>query len=201
MGSALASVTQLASFMQLPLTSTDPTATLMLSIASDMVRDYLGQQLDPATGDVVLLDPINGAFVVLPELPVTTVTLLEILDTTQSPPVWTTVDPSLYTVSLTLGIIAGTPGCGVFWPSTPGSWRITYSHGYAFGDTPPQGFPTLSNSIIGVVLGVAARAYSSPASIEQERIGGYQVKYAVEAAGFSALELVTLNRYRDVSIS
>lgn len=197
----LATVQQLASFMQLPLASDDPTATLMLQIASDMVRDYLKQQLDAVQNDVVVLDPINAAYVVLPELPVADVTLLEILDTTQDPAVWTTVDPSQYTVSLNLGIIAGLPGCGVFWPPTPGSWRVTYSHGYGTGDTPPAGFPVLSNSLVGVVLGVAARAYSSPASIEQERIGGYQVKYAVEAAGFSALELVTLNRDKEMSIS
>lgn len=201
MGSLLATVDQMAAFMQLTLTSSDPTATLYLEIASDMVRDKLKQQLDAVAADVVMLDPINGGFVVLPELPVATVTLLEILDTTQSPAVWTTVDPSLYTVSQRLGIIAGLPGCGVFWPSIPQSWRVTYSHGYGVGVNPLPGFPVLPNSLVGVVLGVAARAYSSPASIESERIGGYQVKYAVEADGFSSLEMATLNSYRDANIS
>jgi len=189
--SPLASVTQLASFMQLPLASDDPTATLLLDIASGMVRDYLKQQLDPVTDDVVVLDPINGAYVMLPELPVADVTMLETLDTSQSPAVWTTVDPSTYTVSLNLGIIAGLPGCGIFWPSVPASWRVTYSHG----------FNPVPSSLVGVVLGVAARAYSSPAGIEQERVGGYQVKYAVEAAGFSAIEMITLNRYKVGTIS
>lgn len=197
----LATVQQLASFMQLSLASDDPTATLMLQIASDMVRDELKQDLDAVPNDVVVLDPINAAYVVLPELPVADVTLLEILDTTQTPAVWTTVDPSLYTVSLRLGVIAGLPGCGVFWPPTPGSWRVTYSHGYGVGTTPLPGFPVLPNSLLGVVLGVAARAYSSPASIEQERIGGYQVKYAVEADGFSPLESKTLANYKDAHIS
>jgi hypothetical protein len=156
-----------------------------------MVRDYLKQQLDLVPDDVVILDPINGAYVMLPELPIASVSLLEYLDASVSPPVWTTADPSTYTVSARLGIIAGLPGCGVFWPSTPASWRVTYSHG----------FDPVPSSLVGVVLGVAARAYSSPAGIEQERFGGYQVKYAVEAAGFSAIELVTLNRYKVGTIS
>lgn len=190
-GTSLASVAQLAAFLQLPLADDDASASLMLDIASGMVRDYLKQQVDYVVDDVVELDPINGAYIQLPEMPVASVTLLEILDATVTPAVWTTADPSTYTVSTRLGIIAGLPGCGVYWPSQPGTWRVTYTHG----------FETVPDSLLGVVLGVAARAYSSPASIEQERIGGYQVKYAVESAGFSALELKTLNRYKDASIA
>lgn len=189
---ALATVDQLAAFMQLPsLASDDPTATLLLDIASDMVRDKLKQQLDATTDDVVELDPINGATIRLPELPVTNVTLVEYLDSTVTPAVWTTADPSTYTVSRKTGMITVKPWSGVCWPTDPESWRVTYTHG----------FTTLPSSLLGVVLGVAARAYASPASIEQERLGGYQVKYAVEAAGFSALELQTLNTYRDQVIS
>jgi hypothetical protein len=189
MGAALATVDQLASFMQLPLTSADPTATLLLQIASGMVRDDLKQQLDPVTDDIVELDPINGTTVRLPELPVTDVTLVEYLDSTVTPAVWTTADPSTYTVSRKTGFVTVKPWTGVCWPTDPESWRVTYSHGFA----------ELPDSLLGVVLGVAARAYSSPASIELERLGGYQVKYAVEAEGFSALELKTLNRYKDTA--
>lgn len=187
----LATVDQLALWLQLPLASDDPTATLYLEAASGLVTEYLEQQLTQTLADVVVLDPINGAYVFLPERPVTAVTLLEILDSTQSPPVWTTADPSTYEVSLRLGAIAGLPGCGVYWPSAPGTWRVTYDHGYE----------TIPSSLVSVVLGVAARAYSSPASIEQERLGGYQVKYAVEASGFSALELVALNKHKETTIS
>lgn len=186
MGAALATGDQLGSFMQLPLTSADPTATLLLEIASDMVRDFLKQQLDQVTADVVVLDPINGATVKLPELPVASVDLVEYLDDTVTPPVWTTADPSTYTVARSTGIVAAKPWTGICWPDEPESWRVTYTHG----------FNPLPSSLLGVVLGVAARAYSSPAGIELERVGGYQVKYAVEAAGFSAIELITLNRYK-----
>ncbi|NNC10692.1 hypothetical protein HII28_02165 [Planctomonas sp. JC2975] len=195
----LANVEQLGAYMQTTLASGDPSAILYLQIASGMVRDALQQALDAIQDDIVTLDPINGAYIVLPELPVVSVTQLEIFDATQG--TWTTVDPSLYTVSTRLGIIAGRPGCGVFWPPSPGSWRVTYSHGFVTDSTPIDGFAQLPSSILGVVLGVAARAYSSPVSIESERIGGYQVKYAMEADGFSAIEAKTLAKYKDATIS
>lgn len=189
MAGSLATVAQLASYLQVTLADDDPTGTLMLSIASGMVRDYLHQALDSVLADVVVLDPINGAYVVLPELPVTGFNQLELLD--EDGVTWNVADPTTYTVSTRLGMIAGQPGCGVFWPSLPGTWRVTYSHGFA----------TLPDSLLGVVLGVAARACNSPAAIDLERIGAYQVKYAVEADGFSAIELSTLNSYRDTLIS
>lgn len=184
--SPLATVDQLASYLQQPLATNDPSATLMLEIASGMVRDELEQDLSFLAGDVVTLDPINGGFVFLPQMPVAQVSLVEYLDTSQTPAVWTTADPSLYTVSTRLGIIAALPDTDVIWPSIPNSWRVTYDHGY---DTIPDG-------LVGVCLGVAARIYSTPAGAESERIGGYQVKYAMQADGFSPLEMVVLDRYR-----
>lgn len=187
----LATVAQLAAFLPLPLADDDPTASLMLDIASGMVRDHLAAQgyaVDLATDDVVYVDPINGAYLLLDGLPIATVSLVETYDdTTVTPGVWSTADPSTYTVSRRLGMIAGKPGIGVQWPSDPESWRVTYTHG----------FEVLPKTILGVVLGVAARAYSSPASIESERIGGYQVKYAMEADGFSPIELAAMARYKN----
>lgn len=177
----LATVQQLAAFLQTTIDDTDASATLYLQIASDMVRDYLQQQLDFTADDPFLADPIGGAYVVLPELPVTDVSLVEVF----ADAAWSTVDPVNYTVSKRLGIVAGRPGCGVFWPSDPESWRVTYSHGFA--DIP--------ESIVGAVLGVAARAYATPVGVDSERIGGYNVKYAMQASGFSPIEQAGLNRY------
>ena len=84
-----------------------------------------------------------------------------------------------------LGMISIDRGALATWPTLPETARVTYSHGYA----------TIPDSIIGVVLGVAGRSYVSPLSVESERIGGYQVKYAMESGGFSALEKAALNRY------
>lgn len=177
----LATPTQLGFYLQETVAEDDPSALLYLDIASGMVRDYLQLILDPVADEVVALDPIDGSYVFLPELPVTSVSLLETFDGTT----WSTVDPANYTVSTRLGIIAGLPNQGVLWPSKPGTWRVTYSHGYA----------TLPSSILGVVLGVAARAYSTPAGVDLERIGGYQAKYSMEADGFSPIEKKALARY------
>ncbi len=182
----LATVDQLASYLQQPLASGDPSATLMLSIASAMVRDYLQQEILAVAGDVALLDPINGAYVVLPEAPVTAVSLVETYDATLATPGWVTMDPTSYTVSKRLGMIAALPQTGVIWPTDPETWRVTYDHG----------FSACPDGLAGVVLGVAARTYSTPAGAESERIGGYQVKYAMQADGFNPLEKVVLERYR-----
>lgn len=184
----LASVSQLGAYIQQTLADDDPSALLMLEIASGMVRDFLdNMQLTYVGEDVVTLDPINGSFVLLPELPVGQVTLVEIL----TAGTWTTLDPSAYTVSRSLGMLAGLPGCGINWPTTPESWRVTYSHGYQ----------TIPSGLVGIVVGVAARAYSSPAGVDSERIGGYQVKYAMEADGFTGLERKALARYRRPAVA
>jgi len=178
---SLATPAMLGAFMQQPLAADDATALLMLDIASGMARDYLHAQLDAVANDVVLLDPINGAYVLLPELPVTAITLLETFDGT----VWTTVLPAMYSASKALGMIAAKPATGLQWPGDPESWRVTYSHGFA----------TIPSTIVGMVLGSAARAYSSPAGVDMEKIGGYTVKYSMETGGFTAAEQKAVARY------
>jgi hypothetical protein len=176
----LAAVDQLAAFLQQPLESNAPDALLYLDLASNMVRDFLQQELDYTVDDVVLLDPV-GTTVFLPELPVASVSLLE----TFNAGAWTAADPASYTVNARTGVVSALPYSGVTWPGAPASWRVTYTHGFSV--IPP--------AIIGVVLGVAARMYASPVSVDSERIGGYQVKYSSLDEGFSAIEKAALGRY------
>ena len=181
---ALATPAQLGSLLKETIADADASALLILDIASGMVRDFLQQQLDAVTADVALLDPVNGSngvLILLPELPVTAVTLVETFDGT----VWTTADPLTYSVSKRLGIISVLPYTGVQWPYLPETWRVTYSHGYT----------VIPMTIVGKVVGVAARAYASPAGVDMERIGGYQVKYSMETGGFTPSEEKALARY------
>ena len=182
---SLATPAQLGAFLQQPLTDTDATALLLLDIASGMVRDFLQAKLDLVTNEVVILDPVNGVYLFLPELPVISVTLLETFDATLAVPAWVMADPLTYMVSTRMGVIAAIPNTGVKWPSAPGTWRVTYTHGFA----------TIPMTIVGTVLGAAARAYSSPAGVDMERIGGYQVKYSMETGGFTPSEKKALGRY------
>jgi len=177
---SLATAAQFAIFMKEPVASDDPTVLLLLSIAEAMVRDALGQFISFLPGDVVLLDPINGAGF-LPELPVKKVQRVEVCNAG----IWSDADPSTFALSRRTGVITALSGSTV-WPTGPESWRVTYDHGY---DPVPI-------TLTSVVLGVAARAFVSPVGIDSERLGGYQVKYQVEAAGFSPLEQVALDAYR-----
>jgi hypothetical protein len=181
MSASLATVSQLSAYLQQPLADNDPSGALMLQIASGMVRDYLHSTLDYVQNDVVVCDPIDGSYVLLNELPIESVSKLETFDGTT----WTIMAPSSYTVSTRIGMISGLPGLGITWPTKPGTWRVTYTHG----------FQTIPDTIQGVVLGVAARNYSSPASISSESLGGYSVKYEKQADGFTPLEKLALNRY------
>lgn len=176
----LATVEQLAAFSQLQIQPDDTSAQIKLSAASGMVRDFLQQEITAVSGDVVVLDPNEDGSVYLPELPVKQVSLLEI-DTGAG---FTPVDPVYFRVSNRTGQVFGIWGRGITWPLDPGTWRVTYDHGF---DEVPIG-------LVGVVLGVAGRDYASSIGIDQERIGGYQVNYSAD--GFNPLELETLNRYR-----
>ena len=181
---ALATPAQLGAILKETIDPADASALLILEIASGMVRDHLelnSWSLDAVTADVVLLDPINGQSAFLP-LPVTAVTLLETFDGT----VWTTADPTTYTVSKRLGIISALPWTGVTWPYLPETWRVTYNHGFA----------VLPSSILGVVLGVAARAWANPGgTVASETFGPHMVKFAMEVGGFSPIEAKALARY------
>ena len=183
---ALATPAQLGAILKETIDPADASALLILDIASGMVRDYLQQEVTAVAADVALMDPINGFVVVLDELPVTAVTLVETFDNTVTPGVWTTADPTTYSVSKRTGVITALPWKGVTWPALPETWRVTYNHGFA----------VVPMSIVGVVLGVAAREWSNPGSVvDMERIGGYQVKLHMEANGYTPLEEKALARY------
>lgn len=188
---SFATVQDLAAQMQITLEDTDPSAILQLATATGKMQDFMGQQIVQTLGDVVELGPINGAFVLLPELPVTAVSLVETFtpDPVTGVLTWTTADPTTYTVSKAMGIISAKPGCGVTWPTDPESWRVTYDHGYAV--IPP--------SLVGVCATVAARAYVSPDGVDLERIGGYQAKYSADI--FSATEQSTMYRYMRADVA
>ena len=176
----LATVAQLGAYLSRTIPVGDPSATLMLDIASGMIRDYLQRNVTAVTADVETIDPVNGT-ALLANLPIGAVSLVETFDGTS----WVVRAATTYTVSLRTGVVSAQSASAGVWPVTPGSWRVTYDHG----------FNPVPMAIVGVCLGVAARALETPAGVEKERVGGYQVKYAMESEGFSAIEQKALNRY------
>lgn len=188
MADPLATVAQLAAYVQEDIADDDAQAALSLQIASGTVRSYLGYDITRSTATEVC-DPINGSFVVLSQLPVTDVQQLEYLDDDGT---WVVADGSTYTTSIRQGILAGKPGVGIRWPVTPGSWRVSYGYGY---DIVPD-------AIVGVVLGVAARQWATPVGVESERVGSYNVRYADKHDdAFTPIEQLALRPYRQVVIA
>ena len=184
---ALATPADLALYTQLPITDDDASALLLLDLASDQVRDYLNMQLDYVSNDQVTLDPING-MVFLPEMPVVSVSLVEY--TKDNGATWTAATRFAegtgygdYIVNRKAGYVESVTYPSIIWPLAPDSWRVTYTHGFA----------VLPNTIKTVILENAGNAYSSPVSVEQERTGMRQVKYAIRP--LSDIQKKALSRY------
>ena len=184
---ALATPEQLGSFLQQPIAVDDPTALLMLDIASGMVRDYLQTDLDHTVDDVHVLDPEEGAFVTLGESPILEISKLEIYDGTT----WTVVPKTEYVASPRLGIVSAVKTSMITFPKRPETWRVTFTHG----------FETIPPTIVGVVLGIAARFFTAPDGITSESLGGYSVSYAGPGEGFTKMEQTALARYKNPRIS
>lgn len=187
----LATVDELAAYLQQTFSQSDTSAMLVLQIASAVIRDHLHSKITAVTGDVVVIDPINGEYVFLPELPVSAVTLIEVLDDTVLPGVWSTVSPLFYSVSLAEGLVKAKPYTGQIWPTDPGTWRVTYSHGFA----------VVPDGLMAVCVSLAAKIYATEDGIDSERIGGYQVKYQSDPDGFSPIQKKILGRYIQPRVS
>jgi hypothetical protein len=184
MSADLATVQELAAFAQQSIASNDATAVFLLKVASGMIRRELDQTITLVEGDVEYVDPVGGVLAALRELPVLSVSKVEVSSDGGS--TWSVAPPSSYKVSRRTGTISARPGSTVRWPTDEESWRVTYSHGYAA--VPPE--------LAGVCWGLAARYYSTPLAVDMERVGQRQVKYNIEAEGFSALESMVLSAFR-----
>jgi hypothetical protein len=151
---AFASVADLAAFLQRDLGDSDLTeqAALALDLATAAIQAEAGQQLTQAT-ETITLSPI-GAVVLLPELPVQTVTAVVVAGVT--------LDPADYTVS-TLGILRRADGAA--WA---GDVTVTYAHGHA----------TIPDDLRAVCLQAAARVLANPGAVQAESVGAYSVTYA-----------------------
>lgn len=175
--------------MQQTIAADDPTALFLLTVASGMIRRAVDQVITLVSGDLEYVDPVNGSFAALKELPVLSVDLVEISN--DGGATWTAVPPGAYKVSRRTGTIKARPGTNVRWPADEESWRVTYGHGY--NTVPPD--------IAGVCTGLAGRYYATPVAVDMERVGQRQVKYAIESEGFSPLESMALAAYRQARLA
>lgn len=168
----------------------------LLADASALVRSYTGQSFTLVEDDEVVLPAIGGA-ITLPQRPVIEVTRVVAIGGSEALPDFTLVD-WLYDEVDTIRI--GEGACIINLPQAwwddegyPGTYRVTYSHGYA----------SVPADVLSVVCGMALRPLTAPTlagGVVSETVGSYS--YRLDAAGaglgvvMSAEDRKLLDRYR-----
>ncbi|WP_406113955.1 hypothetical protein [Kitasatospora purpeofusca] len=165
----LASLDQLAAWMQRTPSELPPGAALVLDVASRIVRAEARTDFTrrATTGT---FNPRNG-WIVLPLRPVVRVDAVTVAGGAVEPYGWLLVGDRLRVMQH---------------PYTPA--LVTYTSGYG----------AVPGDVLAVVLTLAARILNNPADLRQEAVGGVSVTYAAETIGASLapVERDQLARYR-----
>lgn len=182
----LAVAADLAALIQ-DTTYTTAALSQALTVASSEIRAYTGQQFD-ATSDVVVVSPQSGGVVFLPQIPVQSVTQVEIFipDPVTGIQGWAMVDPSYYRSNS-----HGTVYLTQWLPTWPNGWdtvRVTYSHGYS----------TIPDELRDLCLSLAARWLDNPYQDSATRAGAVSTDYISRSSKDLTLrdhEKATLSRF------
>lgn len=213
--SLLATLDDVAAILQRDLTAAEVTnGTRLLTMASDVVRRYTRQSFDYTVNDVITLPGNWGNTLVLPQRPITAVHNVLINGATPSYQVWKLLDDTLYistgAYQPDFGVLlwggnalwgpagsnSGPQATGATWQGPAATVTITYDHGYQ----------TIPGDVVNVTAGLVALAIASPVGVNEERVGGYQVKYSRSEGGAMQLqsgdkEILNFYRKRATSLS
>jgi hypothetical protein len=137
------------------------TASFLLDIATDLIRDYTGQTITAVAGDSVTVWPFMNRIILLPEQPVTAVTSVTDDGTLAD------ADDYEWTSWGTLS--------SLYW--TGKSVMVVYDHGYA----------TVPDSIKGVCCDVAKRAFENPAGLQRDDLNTASQWLGLTAQNMQAL--------------
>jgi len=174
--SNFATVAELSAYLARDIDNADASATLALSLASDAVRAYIGQDIDLVEDDEVTLDGSGTVLLLLPQTPVTEVSIVE-----EDGEALTFDEEYLWTSW------GGLTRLKRPWVSTPRRIVVTYSHGYS----------TVPGPIKAATLALAGRLIDAPAGVKQETIGAYSVTYAAGTPTLGETEARLLDQYRN----
>jgi hypothetical protein len=195
--SALASQADLEARLGRDLTDVERARVkALLDDASALVRAYTGQSFALVEGDQVVLRAAGGR-ITLPERPVTAVTRVVAIGGSDALPDFTLAD-WLFDGIDTIRI--GDGACIINLPEAwwdddgyPGTYRVTYSHGYA----------TVPADVLSVVCGMALRPLTTPTTaggVVSETIGSYSYRLGEAGSGLgvamSKEDRKLLDRYR-----
>jgi hypothetical protein len=208
----LATIEDVAALLQRDLTPAEVTnGVRLLGMASDVVRRYTRQQITQATETITLPGNWDNTLV-LPQRPITAVSNVLINGATPSYTLWRVLDDTLFlgtgAYQPDFGVLlwsgnalwgpagsnSGPQATGATWGGPQAQVTVTYTHGYA----------EVPGDIVNVTAGLVAIAIASPVGVDQERVGGYQVKYTRSEGGSMALQAgdkEILNYYRKRAIS
>lgn len=195
--SALASQADLEARLGRDLTDTEQARVeALLADATALVRAYTGQTFEPVADDTVVLRAAGGR-ITLPQRPVTAVTRVVAVGGSEALPDFPLADwlfDGIDTIRLGEGgYIINLPEAWWDEDGYPGTYRVTYSHGYT----------AVPADVLGVVCGMALRPLTAPTTaggVVSETIGSYS--YRLDAAGaglgvaMSVEDRKLLDRYR-----
>lgn len=195
-----ATVDMMSSYLRVEISPVDVIARLALAAATSMIQDYTDQLIAYVEDETVILDGSGNNTMLLPELPVTSVSLV-IQDSDTSFPK-TLLDQSNgsnaeYTfVGGRKGMLIRRKGRFVSygddqtaqygcWPGRRQSVTVTYTHGY----------PVIPAELQLLCVTVASRAWAQDGAT-QETVGTYIAQYAGQPGVLTEAEMKMLGRYR-----
>lgn len=123
-------------------------AELLLANASAAIRAEVGQVLSLVTDDEVTVDP-DGGLLLLPEIPVLSVSAVTVDDVALDPTAWHVRRSGVLRVT------------SVLYPTS--TVQVTYTHG----------LDPLPDALRGLCLQIAGRLYSNPESLTSETVGAW----------------------------
>lgn len=160
-----------------------------LDVVTDLVRAELRQALDLVVGDRVTVRPAGKRALLLPELPIWSVTLVE--QRTSADDDWAElVEGTDWEADLAAGMIwRGGHGWPRFGWGLGCEVRVTYTHGWLdptvdYGSVAvPSDCGPIPAGMRAVILRVAARAHGNPHGVRQETVGRWSASYGGENPG------------------
>jgi hypothetical protein len=190
----------MSSYLRVEINPTDLIANLALAAATVMIQNYTDQIIAQVVDDVQVLDGTGNDIILLPELPVQTVTQV-IADVDKSNPI--TLNPPSEGSNADWGFTDGMDGLLIrrtgeyivwdslytasygIWPPRRQSVQVTYTHGW----------PTTPTDLQMLCSVIAARAFAQDGA-NQETVGTYIAAYAAQPAEIAPYEKAILDRYK-----
>lgn len=158
----------------------DDAAAAAVAGACTLIRNSIDQRLDVVSDDVIFVDGSGTDTLLLPELPIVSVSAVTYRGTALS-------DETDFILNKRRGSLVARRARAT-WLKGRANYAVTYTHGYT---AMPDDLRTLATH-------VAARFYDQ-GIVKLENVGGYRVMYAVDdAAGLTPRELSIVAKYRAV---